>query len=111
MYKKLGAKLFPYNPIALGKAKIACNFGLSECSRVKSRCHFGRVLSSREASKSHKSCFPVKMAEKHGIQNKILQNEETFIKTGRTIFLQLRDRSVSFKNNHKYIIQSCIIQQ
>ena len=22
------------NPIALGKAKIVCNFGLSECSRV-----------------------------------------------------------------------------
>ena len=23
------------NPIALRKAKIACNFGLSQCSRVK----------------------------------------------------------------------------
>ena len=25
------------NPIALTKAKIACNFGLSECSRVKKK--------------------------------------------------------------------------
>ena len=25
-----------YNPIALKMAKIVCNFGLSECSRVKS---------------------------------------------------------------------------
>ena len=24
-----------FNPIALRKTKIACNFGLSECSRVK----------------------------------------------------------------------------
>ena len=28
-----GTKVF--NPIALRKAKIACNFGLSECNRVK----------------------------------------------------------------------------
>ena len=31
---------FPYgaylNPVALRKAKIVCNFGLSECNRVKS---------------------------------------------------------------------------
>ena len=30
-------KVYPFtlNPIALRKAKIVCNFGLSECSRVK----------------------------------------------------------------------------
>ena len=27
--------LFSFNPIALRKAKIAYNFGLSECNRVK----------------------------------------------------------------------------
>ena len=27
-------KRYLFNPIALRKAKIACNFGLSECSRV-----------------------------------------------------------------------------
>ena len=30
-----GRKFFPFNPIALRKTKIAYNFGLSECSRVK----------------------------------------------------------------------------
>ena len=28
-----------FNPIALRKAKIACNFGLSKCSRVKHDLH------------------------------------------------------------------------
>ena len=27
--------ILSFNPIALRKAKIACNFGLSECNRVK----------------------------------------------------------------------------
>ena len=31
----LGMKDFVLNPIALRKAKIVCNFGFSECSRVK----------------------------------------------------------------------------
>ena len=26
--------IMPFNPIALRKAKIVCNFGLSECNRV-----------------------------------------------------------------------------
>ena len=30
------SKFFHCNPIALRKAKIVCNFGLSECNRVKS---------------------------------------------------------------------------
>ena len=29
-----------FNPSALRKAKIVNNFGLSECSKVKSRSHF-----------------------------------------------------------------------
>ena len=28
--------LLKFNPVALRKAKILCNFGLSECNRVKS---------------------------------------------------------------------------
>ena len=28
-------KFLGFNPIALRKAKIVCNFGLSECSRVR----------------------------------------------------------------------------
>ena len=27
------------NPIALRKAKVVCNFGLSECNRVKEDCN------------------------------------------------------------------------
>ena len=27
--------ILPFNPIALRKTKIVCNFGLSECNRVK----------------------------------------------------------------------------
>ena len=27
-----------FNPIALKKAKIVCNFGLSECNRLKLHC-------------------------------------------------------------------------
>ena len=33
------------NPIALRKAKIACNFGLSECNRVNKSSH-GSVVQS-----------------------------------------------------------------
>ena len=55
-----------FNPIALRKTKIAYNFGLSECNRVKSRSHFGRALLSREAkSKSHKLSPFVKLAKEH----------------------------------------------
>ena len=32
----MGEKILSFNPIALRKAKIAYNFGLSECNRVKS---------------------------------------------------------------------------
>ena len=32
------------NPIALRKAKIVCNFGLSECNRVKSFILFSLIL-------------------------------------------------------------------
>ena len=32
--RRAGCWKFHFNPIALRKAKIVCNFGLSECSRV-----------------------------------------------------------------------------
>ena len=31
------------NPIALGKAKIVCNFGLSECNRVHHKCDINEL--------------------------------------------------------------------
>ena len=34
-HKCLAVRFASINPIALGKAKIVYNFGLSECSRVK----------------------------------------------------------------------------
>ena len=40
-----------FNPIALRKAKIVCNFGLSECNRVKmdwGGCGMGVALVPRE---------------------------------------------------------------
>ena len=37
--------------MALRKAKIVYNFGLSECNRVNSRPPFGRVVSSGEAKR------------------------------------------------------------
>ena len=51
---------FPFNPIALRKTKIEHNFGLSECSRVKSRPHFGGQ--PRKVNKMSLMMFPfVKM--------------------------------------------------
>ena len=46
----------PFNPIALRKAKIAYNFGLPECNRVKLLCQFifygmGKVLSGELSCK------------------------------------------------------------
>ena len=42
--KKVASKKvnFFHNPIALRKAKIACNFGLSECNRVKELTFIGK---------------------------------------------------------------------
>ena len=35
------------NPIALRKAKIACNFGLSECNRVKELTSIGKSCKNK----------------------------------------------------------------
>ena len=35
-------RIKPFNPIALKKAKIVYNFGLTECNRVKRGVHFQR---------------------------------------------------------------------
>ena len=35
LWKVMLSKFHRFNPIALRKAKIVCNFGLSECNRVK----------------------------------------------------------------------------
>ena len=49
-------QILPFNPIALRKAKIADNFGLSECNRVKECNHFERAVLFRRANrKSGKS--------------------------------------------------------
>ena len=70
----------PFNPIALRKAKIVCNFGLSECSRVKVNYRYTARRSNlaififasnlkgsavkeknlllRKPTGSHKNCFP-----------------------------------------------------
>ena len=42
------------NPIALRKAKIVCNFGLSECNRVKVLQH--SFLCDGQGAVSHGSC-------------------------------------------------------
>ena len=39
-----------HNPIALRKAKIVCNFGLSECNRVKKRSVFTTKESASDFS-------------------------------------------------------------
>ena len=46
IYVSVEEQIFSFNPIALRKAKIAYNFGRSECIRVKfkTRPHFGRAL-------------------------------------------------------------------
>ena len=41
-------KMFHFNPIALRKARIVCNYGLSECSRVKSHWTKSRLVIESE---------------------------------------------------------------
>ena len=56
-----GKQIISFNPIALRKAKIAYNFGLSECNRVKGRPNRvkGRPnLFSKEASRNSQKLFP-----------------------------------------------------
>ena len=38
LQKSLAGSYIPFNPFALGKAKIVRNFGLSECNRVNAIC-------------------------------------------------------------------------
>ena len=40
-----------FNPIALRKAKIVDNFGLSECNMVEGRSHIRKDLFPREANR------------------------------------------------------------
>ena len=44
----------PYNPTAFRKAKIVCNFGLSECNRVNKTCHRDRIARLTAPCPSHK---------------------------------------------------------
>ena len=60
--------IFSLNPIALGKAKIVYNFGLSECNRIKSRPSYRKALSSREENRKSQKLFPfAKMTENHEV--------------------------------------------
>ena len=55
-----------FNSIALRKAKIVCNFGLSECSRVKENI-FSCSSEFKAANRKSQKLFPfVKMTEKAG---------------------------------------------
>ena len=38
-----------FNPVALWKAKIVYNFGLSECNKVKSNAEFGLISGGNTA--------------------------------------------------------------
>ena len=56
--------LYFFNPIALRKAKIVYNFGISECNRVKSRPLSGRVSLQREANKKAQKLSPFRTKAK-----------------------------------------------
>ena len=63
----LGANSF-LNPIALRKTKIVYNFGLSRCSRVKSRALTWEGFIAKQWDgnrKSQKSCSPLKTKWRH----------------------------------------------
>ena len=44
-----------FNPIALRKAKIVCNFGLSECNRVNTNLFHENVIANRVESRKKKT--------------------------------------------------------
>ena len=46
-----------FNPNALRKAKIVCNFGLSECNRVKERICFPRLMGEQIHSLKSRHLF------------------------------------------------------
>ena len=58
--------ILSFNPLALRKAKIVYNSGLSECKRVKSRSYFrGTLLRSKAIRKSQKLSSAEKMASEY----------------------------------------------
>ena len=57
----LDKQILSFNSIALRKAKIAYNFGLSECNRVKRVGPILEVLccsGKQTGTGSHENCFP-----------------------------------------------------
>ena len=59
----LKKQFFPFNPTALRKAKIVCNFGLFECNRVKT------PYLERAANRNLQQSFPfVKLVEKKNME-------------------------------------------